>query len=264
MYVIGIDPHKGSHTAAVLDGNEELLGELRVDAGHGQHDELLAFAQRFEPRTWAIESASGWGALVAQQLVAAGEIVVDVPPALSARARLLDGDHKTDRHDARSAAIVALRHRQLRPVTEVGYRAVLRLRADRHHDLVAARTRAVCRLHALLCLLIPGGQPGRLDEKSARATLAELRHLGLVDIERKAAALDLVADIGRLDDQLARVKNRVHLDVRADNRRDHKVAELEAAGGEVLRRVTEQGRTFITMADPEGNELDVTGTSPDD
>jgi Glyoxalase-like domain len=60
------------------------------------------------------------------------------------------------------------------------------------------------------------------------------------------------------------VKNRVHLDVRADDRRDHKVAELEAAGGEVLRRVTEQGRTFITMADPEGNELDVTGTSPDD
>lgn len=141
MFVIGIDPHKGSHTAAVLDGNEELLGELRVDAGHGQRDELLAFAASFAPRTWAIESASGWGALLAQQLVAAGETVLDVPPALSARARLLVGDDKTDRHDARSAAIVALRHRQLRPVTEVGYQAVLRLLADRHHDLVAARTR---------------------------------------------------------------------------------------------------------------------------
>ena len=31
MYVIGVDPHKGSHTVAVLDAEEELLGELRVD-----------------------------------------------------------------------------------------------------------------------------------------------------------------------------------------------------------------------------------------
>jgi hypothetical protein len=47
MYVIGIDPHKGSHTAAVLDGDEELLGELRAEAGRGQRDQLLAFAARF-------------------------------------------------------------------------------------------------------------------------------------------------------------------------------------------------------------------------
>jgi hypothetical protein len=32
MSVIGIDPHRGSHTAAVLDQAEELLGELRVVA----------------------------------------------------------------------------------------------------------------------------------------------------------------------------------------------------------------------------------------
>jgi transposase len=73
MYVIGIDPHKGSHTAAVLDRDEELLGELRVVAGRRQRDELVAFAAGFEPRTWAIEAASGWGALLAQQLIAAGE-----------------------------------------------------------------------------------------------------------------------------------------------------------------------------------------------
>ena len=178
MFVIGIDPHKGSHTAAALDGDEELVGELRVEAGPRQHDELLGFAARFAPRTWAIESASGWGALLAQQLVAAGETVVDVPPALSARARLLDGRDKTDGHDARSAAVVALRHRRLRAVTEADHRAVLRLWADRHRDLVAARTRVVCRLHALLCLLIPGGKRGRLDERSARAALDGLRGLG--------------------------------------------------------------------------------------
>ncbi len=49
------------------------------------------------------------GALLAQQLVAAGEHVVDVPPKLSSRVRLLERGRfdKTDPNDARSAAFVA-------------------------------------------------------------------------------------------------------------------------------------------------------------
>ena len=89
MFVIGIDPHKGSHTAAVLDDTEHLVGEMRVNADRWQRDRLLRFAAPFEPRTWAVEAASGLGSLLAQQLVAAGECVVDVPPTLSARVRLL-------------------------------------------------------------------------------------------------------------------------------------------------------------------------------
>ena len=151
VFIIGIDPHKGSHTAAVLDDQETLIGELRVDADRRQRDRLLAFAQPFRPRTWAIEAAGGLGALLAQQLVEAGETVLDVPPALSARARLLDAGRtdKTDPHDARAAAIVALRHTRLRQVAPVDHTAVLRLLADRHHDLL--RTQAICRLHAGSC-----------------------------------------------------------------------------------------------------------------
>ena len=116
MFIIGIDPHKGSHTAAVLDDSEKLVGELRVVADRRQRDRLLRFAAPFEPRTWAVEAAGGLGALLAQQLVAAGETVLDVPPTLSARARLLDSGRtdKSDPHDARSAAVVALRHDRLR------------------------------------------------------------------------------------------------------------------------------------------------------
>jgi transposase len=155
--------------------------------------------------------SDGLGWLLAQQLVAAGETVVDVPPTLTARARLLDAGSgsKTDRHDARSAAIVALRHRRLREVTALDYTAVLRLLADRQHDLVALRTQAVCRLHAVLCLLIPGGRSRRLSAATARAALDELGSLGLVDIERKALAIDLLADIDRLDDQIARLHKRI-------------------------------------------------------
>lgn len=211
MYVIGIDPHKASHTAAILDGDEEFCGELRVEAGRRQRDQLLAFAASAMPRTWAIEAATGWGALLAQQLVAAGETVVDVPPALSARARLLDAgsNSKSDRYDARSAAIVALRNYRLRVVRPVDHVAVLRLLADRHRDLNHLRTQAVCRLHALLCQLIAGGLPRRLSATAAAAGLGKVRPADPVDIERKAMANELLVDVHRFDNQISAIKARI-------------------------------------------------------
>src|ERR1700745_3957506 len=56
MFVIGIDPHKRSHTAAVLDDTEALVGQVRVNADRWQRDRLLRFAAPFEPRTWAVEA----------------------------------------------------------------------------------------------------------------------------------------------------------------------------------------------------------------
>ena len=109
MFMIGIDPHKGSHTAAAVDHSETVIDTLRVIADSNQRERLLAWAVGFTPRTWAVEGATGMGALLAQQLVAAGEHVVDVPPKLSSLVRLLENGKidKTDPNDARSAAIVA-------------------------------------------------------------------------------------------------------------------------------------------------------------
>ena len=81
--IIGIDPHKLLHAACVIDHAEVELAELQVRAGPRQLSELLAWAAPFECRTWAIESAGGLGYLLAQQLVARGEHVVDVPATLS-------------------------------------------------------------------------------------------------------------------------------------------------------------------------------------
>jgi transposase len=128
------------------------LAKVLVYADRRQRERLLRWASPFEPRVWAIEGATGHGALLAQQLVASGETVVDVPAALSARARLLDSGRK-DKTDARSAAIVALRHRNLRAVELEDHRQILRLLARRHDRLTAARTRAICRLHAVLAEL---------------------------------------------------------------------------------------------------------------
>ena len=116
--MIGIDPHKGSHTAVALGEDEQPLGELRVRSAANQVERLQEWAAPFAERTWAIEGAGGLGYLLAQQLVAAGERVVDVPAKLAARVRLLaTGDiNKNDPNDARSVAVAALRSTNLREV----------------------------------------------------------------------------------------------------------------------------------------------------
>ena len=42
--MIGVDPHKGSHTAVVIGPAEEPLGEIRVRASAGQAEKLAAWA----------------------------------------------------------------------------------------------------------------------------------------------------------------------------------------------------------------------------
>ena len=79
MITIGIDPHKGSHTAVAVDEHEEVLDQLRVKASRRQVQDLLAWAERWPERRWGVEGANGLGLLVAQRLVAAGQDVVDVP-----------------------------------------------------------------------------------------------------------------------------------------------------------------------------------------
>jgi transposase len=210
VFVIGVDPHKGSHTAAVLNATEEVIAELHIDADIEQLDRLLEWAEPFSPRRWAVEGAGGTGALLARQLVAAGEDVVDVPPTLSARVRLLDRGRsaKTDAHDARAAAIVALRHANLRTVVAEHDAAVLRLLADRHHDLVAQRTRVVCRLHALLAQLREGGASAGLSADGAAQVLRRLRPVGAADVERKRQCTEHVVEIRRLDAQLGELRKR--------------------------------------------------------
>jgi len=61
MVVIGIDPHKGSHTAVAIDEDEHKLDEVRVRADRRQLEALRSWATAFPERSWAIESANGLG-----------------------------------------------------------------------------------------------------------------------------------------------------------------------------------------------------------
>jgi len=209
--MIGVDPHKGSHTAVAVDEREEPLDELRVRTGANQAERLLEWAAPFTLRTWAIEGAGGLGYLLAQQLVAAGERVVDVPPKLAARVRLLaTGDtNKNDPNDARSVAVAALRSPTVREVQAEDHVKVMKVWAKRQRDLSSHRTRICCRLHAVLCELVPGGISGEISAAQATRLLDGLEPEGAVAAARHDLAVELVADLGRLDDQLRDTKKRI-------------------------------------------------------
>lgn len=217
MVLIGVDPHKGSHTAVAIDGDEVPVGQLKVRATRAQCQQLLAWAEAFPDRRWAIESAGGLGYLLAQQLVGAGEDVVDVPPTLSARVRVLGSGRsaKNDPNDALSTAIAALRGRRLRPVVADDHTAILRMLADRQRDLTALRTQAVCRLHAALGTLVPGGLSGALTHTRAHTLLSSIRPVDGVGAERKRQAQELLDDVRRLDRDTKTLKARIVVAVAA-------------------------------------------------
>jgi transposase len=210
MVVIGIDPHKGSHTAVAIDEDEHKLDEVSVRADRRQLERLTSWADSFPERSWAIESATGLGALLSQQLVGAGEEVFDVPPTLSARVRVLAAgkSQKNDPNDAFSVAIAALRSSRLRPVVVEDNIAVLRLLWNRHKNLTSAHTQAVCRPHALLASIVPGGARRRLSADRAAAVLAGFRPKTAVERARKSQAQLVVADVRRLGAQLGASKGR--------------------------------------------------------
>jgi hypothetical protein len=174
--MIGVDPHKSSHTAVAIGAAEEPLGELRVRASAAQAERLVAWAGAWPERTWAVEGADGVGHLLAQQLLAAGERVLDVQPKLSARVRLLEaGDtNKNDPNDARSVAVAALRSAGCREARRDDHAAVLKLWSKRHRDLGSSRTQVACRLHAVLCELVPGGVSKEITAAQAARILESI------------------------------------------------------------------------------------------
>src|SRR5439155_19455322 len=116
---------------------------VQVRSGSRQLEQLFGWAAEFEERVWAVESAGGLGYLLAQQLVGAGEAVVDVPATLASRVRVLatSKSQKTDRHDALSIAIAALRARHLQLLSRPDDAMVSPLLAKRHRYLGRVRNR---------------------------------------------------------------------------------------------------------------------------
>jgi transposase len=157
--IIGMDPHKRSATIEIMASDETVVGGGRYATDAAGYRAMLAGARRWPERTWAIESCQGIGRYIANRLLADGQDVVDVPPKLSARTRVLPTGQgrKTDATDAHSVALAATRMPGLRRVIDDQQLAVLRILADRRRSLGENHSRMVSQLHLLLLELIPGG-----------------------------------------------------------------------------------------------------------
>jgi len=203
--LISVDPHKASNTLAVLDPvtKTPIDGGRFANTNNGYRD-LMAFAQRWDDRRWAVEGCHGAGRSLAQRLVASGESVLDVPAKLAARVRVFSTGHgrKTDRDDAISVGLAALDGEGVASVVEDGATTSLRLLSDRRDELVALRTQAVCRLHRLLVELTPGGMTTELSARKAASVLVRLRPEGEVAQVRHQLATEHLADIEAIDTKL--------------------------------------------------------------
>lgn len=198
---IGVDPHKLSATIEVVDAREAVLAVGRFDTNKTGYAAMKRHVARWPDRVWAVEGSGGAGRPLAQRLLADGERVVDVPPKLSARARLFDTGHnrKTDAHDAHAVAAVAVRTKGLRVLAFDSDLEVLRMLTDRRSELISQRVQTVNRLQRLLSELIPGEVKLNLTAPQAREILSRRRPRDLAGKTCKRLALEQVEDLTVID-----------------------------------------------------------------
>jgi transposase len=181
MVTVGIDPHKQTHTAVVIDDTGRRLGQaLTVPDDPASVAKLLSWAGKHAAGaavTWAIEDGRGLARRLASALVAAGQSVVWVPVRLMVAERHHTGPRgKSDPLDALAVAKAAANpdnarflaaHRADEPGAEL---APL---VDERDALVAERTWLINTMRWQLHQLGSGLEPASLTTLKAPRELAE-------------------------------------------------------------------------------------------
>ena len=219
--LIGVDPHKATNVVAAIDEQGETVGQETFPATRKGMRALERWAKRFPERRWAVEGAGGIGRPLAQKLLAAGEGVVDVPPKLSSRVRVLSTGNarKNDELDATFTALAALRNDRLASAQPEdgpeGRAEILRLLTERREDLVSERTRALNRLHVLLRDLLSDPVGKQLSADAAAKLLRRARPRHPAGRVRRRLAAEVVRDVRVLDRRIAELDERIEVEVEA-------------------------------------------------
>jgi transposase len=111
--------------------------------------------------------------------------------------------------------VAAFRAPGLRNVEVADHSQVLRLLAKRNVDLGSHRTRVVCRLHALLAELAPGGISKEMYVSDAERFLANITPETPAVQVRYDMALELLDDVRRLDEQTKVSHRRIGIAIKA-------------------------------------------------
>ena len=203
VVVLGIDVHKGTHTAVAVDEVGRELDQRTVRATDAGHRQLLRWALRAWPEVelrFAVEDCRHVSTRLERALLAAGQMVVRVPPKLMAGTRASARSRgKSDPIDALAIARAALREPNLPIATHDNVSREVKLLVDHREDLVNARTQVQNRLRWHLHELDPELDPaarglGRLSELDRLTAWLQARPASVV----VRIAIELVSDIREL------------------------------------------------------------------
>lgn len=200
MLIVGIDPHKNSHTAAALDtATGTAVDQVTVAATAKDYRHLTAWLALLGPAQVAIENARGLGRHLADHLASQGHTIVDVTTK-EVRAQRLSrrsGRNKNDPLDALAAAQAAATGSGYAYTgTETG--DIAAILTEEREALNAELTAKRNRLHALMRHLRPGGAPTGADPADFANLLKGVKATDPVAAETKRWARDLLADLRRL------------------------------------------------------------------
>ena len=156
--------------------------------------------------------------------------------------------NKNDPNDARSVAVAALRSPACPSVRADDHAAVLKVWAKRHRDLSRARNQVVCRLHAVLCELVPGGVSKQIRAAAAARLLEQIQPAGAVQAARRELAGEFLADLRRIDAQRRDTRRRLAAAVRASGT---SVTEVFGVGPAVAAAVPGDVRDISRFPGPD-------------
>jgi len=187
--VIGVDTHKHTHTAAVIDANTgAVLDTITIDTDSDGYAELVAMADRHSMlRAWSIEGTGGYGAGLTRHLHERDELVIELDrPNRPARRN----GAKSDPLDAVRAGREALAREHLAQPRSGGERAALAVRLAARRSAIDASTVAQ---RQLLALIVAAPEPIRarlrgLSTVVAVSTATKLRITPSWDLETRTYA----------------------------------------------------------------------------
>ena len=158
---VGIDLHKETHTAVMLDCWNQKLGEITIENKPAQFHKLTRKVSRFvtEEKTaiYGLENAYGYGRSLAVWLLEKGCIVKDVNTALSyAQRKSVPMYQKSDSYDAEAVALVLINMLDRLPdaIPDDKYWTLSQL-VHRRDNINIQQQRLKNQLHEQLCMAYP-------------------------------------------------------------------------------------------------------------
>ena len=233
---VGIDVHKHTHAAALIDERGGELGTLTFANSPAGYERLLGWLAERDAKLAVIgvESPGSYGRCLTGALAAAGHEVLHVPAWRTHRERRRQGPGKTDPGDALAIADVVRRKRaELGPALQPELvRAIATLELQRRR-FVLDRTQAIQRLRSDWTQVDPVAEANVVHCQRLTA-LRKLKRLQLGDglAERTAAACirQLARDIEDLNARIADLETEIATLL---EQHGNPVAELLGAGNQI-------------------------------